>query len=331
MKEKNNNKQILTLVLCLLCLVAITVGVSYAFFQYVKNGTKENVITTGTLTFLYTEMGGTGAGINIENAVPIADNIGKNLIGDGQVFDFKITSNTTLDTSIPYEITVRKKSNSTLSENLVKIYLTELDGNVETEVSFSKYSDLKQTTTAVPNGVVEKTIYNGIVKSKSSVYDKTFRLRMWLDNDGNYSSDKDSGKSFTITVNVYANTKVISEKNVSLGDSVEIESIYMGDVRLFEVKNQDYDYDLVLSQGVTSASFTVNTVNPKATVIIERDDSLASGHFNNRKYMTRLSTIKDVTLNSGFNYFSMKIVSENGSKSVEKKIRVEVPISNITS
>ena len=37
------------------------------------------------------------------------------------IFDFKITSTTTNKTSIPYEVTARKKSDSTLDDSVVKL------------------------------------------------------------------------------------------------------------------------------------------------------------------------------------------------------------------
>ena len=59
---KDKKKSILMMV-ALLSVVAITVGVSFAFFNYAKLGTTENSITTSTITFLYTEVDKVGAGI----------------------------------------------------------------------------------------------------------------------------------------------------------------------------------------------------------------------------------------------------------------------------
>ena len=118
----NSKKGLMLSVIGILGLIAITIGVSFAFFSYAKEGTTENSITTGTITFLYTEVSGVGKGISLIDSYPISDSQGKNLTGEGKVFDFKVTSTNNMNAAIPYEITARKKNGSTLDEDAVKIY-----------------------------------------------------------------------------------------------------------------------------------------------------------------------------------------------------------------
>ena len=215
---KNKNSLALS-VIAVVMLLVVTIGVSYAFFSYTKKGTTENSIKTGTITFLYTEVTGVGKGIKIEDSLPISDDQGKLLTGSGNVFEFKITSDTLSNTSIPYEVTARKSSNSTLDEKAVKVYLTEVDGE-ESELLLDNYSNLKETDTNVPEGIVEKTLYKGKVPANTTKYEKNFKLRMWLDEGVDFSPVKDedgndtypyNGKTFTLTVNVYANANVVNE------------------------------------------------------------------------------------------------------------------------
>ena len=152
-----NKKSLVLSVIAVVMLLVITIGVSYAFFNYTKKGTIENSIKTGSITFLYTEVKGVGKGIRIEDSLPISDDQGKLLTGSGNVFEFKITSDTLSNTSIPYEVTARKSSNSTLDEKAVKVYLTEVDGE-ESELLLDNYSNLKETDTKIPEGIVEKTL-----------------------------------------------------------------------------------------------------------------------------------------------------------------------------
>ena len=84
------SKQILFSVLGVLSIFAITIGVTYAVFTYTKEGTTDNVVTSGTLKFLYTENNTNGNGISITEAEPISDTKGKELVGDNNVFDFKV-------------------------------------------------------------------------------------------------------------------------------------------------------------------------------------------------------------------------------------------------
>ena len=102
----------------------MTVGVSYAFFNYVKLGLTENTVTTGTITFLYDEKNASGNSVVITDALPTSDANGKVLTGANNVFDFKILATTTGNTNIPYEVTARKKADSTAPDSAIKIYLT---------------------------------------------------------------------------------------------------------------------------------------------------------------------------------------------------------------
>ena len=215
---KSRGKQIVITVLAIVSLIVITIGVSYSFFTYTREGTTENVIKSGSITFLYTEVSKVGRGIELSDAYPISDEEGKIQTGEGKVFDFKVTSTTSSSTSIPYEVTARKKADSTLDEEAVKVYLTEVNGE-EKEILLDKYSNLEQTSVNVPSGTVEKTIYTGIVPANNSNYEKNFRLRMWIDNSVDFSPVKDengndiypyNNKTFTLTVNVYANGKVVT-------------------------------------------------------------------------------------------------------------------------
>ena len=215
---KNKGKQIVITVLAIVSLIVITVAVSYSFFTYTREGTTENVIKSGSITFLYTEVSKVGRGIELSDAYPISDEEGKMQTGEGKVFDFKVTSTTSSSTSIPYEVTARKKADSTLDEEAVKVYLTEVDGE-EKGILLDKYSNLEQTSVNVPSGTIEKTIYTGIVPANNSNYEKNFRLRMWIDNNVDFSPVKDeegndvypyNNKTFTLTVNVYTNGKVVT-------------------------------------------------------------------------------------------------------------------------
>ena len=231
MDKKDTKKEIRTqsrivLVLAIFLLVAVTIGVSYAFFTYARLGTTENTITTGTITFLYDEKNASGNGIVITDALPTTDANGKILTGDNNVFGFKVLATTTGNTSLPYEITARKKADSTAPEDAIKIYLTEVGTDTETpapltlkDTNVTRFSELTQTGVAVSDGIIEKTIYNGSVPANSTNYEKNFRLRMWIADDVDYSPTKDSegndvypmnNKKFTVTVNVYANATVVT-------------------------------------------------------------------------------------------------------------------------
>ena len=209
MKKNSKKKQILLTLLGVISLIVITVGVTYAFFNYAKEGTTDNTIQTGSITFLYTEVSGVGKGISLTEAYPVADSIGKVQTGEGKVFDFKVTSNISMNSNIGYQVTARKKTGSTLANSAVKVYLTEVNGT-EQELLLSKYSELSQTDRVDANKYTEKVLYEDTVPANTSNYEKNFRLRMWVSDDTDFSDGSMNDKTFTLTVNVYADGKVVN-------------------------------------------------------------------------------------------------------------------------
>ena len=206
---KNKKKQIIITLIAIISLIVITVGVTYAFFNYAKEGTTDNTIQTGSITFLYTEVSGVGKGISLTEAYPVADSIGKVQVGEGKVFDFKVTSNISMNSNIGYQVTARKKTGSTLANSAVKVYLTEVNGT-EQELLLSKYSELSQTDKVDSSKFDERILYEATVPANTSNYEKNFRLRMWVSDDTDFTDGSMNDKTFTLTVNVYADGKVVN-------------------------------------------------------------------------------------------------------------------------
>ena len=234
-------KKRLLLGLGVVSILLITVGLTYAFFSYAKEGSTENVIETGNITFLYDEVDKQGNGISIEDALPMTDTQGKEQ-PISKSFNFKIVSNTTSNVTIPYEITLRESEDNDDIGGIVKVYLAKTENKNTTvaneeEVVTSLFSDLDDTT---HNGYTEKVLYNEIVP-KNSEYDQGYRLKMWIAAGTDYSeitvpahcsddSDKTeeqcesplewieessyypyNAKEFSVYVNVYANGASVSD------------------------------------------------------------------------------------------------------------------------
>ena len=242
-KKKKNSTGLLLSILGVLSLVLITAGVTYAFFSYTKEGLTENVISTGTITFVYDEVTQQGNGILIENALPMDDATGKGLTGDRNVFNFKVTSNTPSSSTIPYVVTARKSADSTLADDQVKLYLTATDASAGDEISnptvktggvVATYDELTNIGSsnnsivsgiAIPAGTEEKIIYTGVVPASrntanGNTYVNEFVLRMWLNKDeaannvnmGDYSPYEFVLKSeYTTTPGSCSDTSITTE------------------------------------------------------------------------------------------------------------------------
>jgi hypothetical protein len=260
---KNKKKQIIITLVAIISLIVITVGVTYAFFNYAKEGTTDNTIKTGSITFLYTEVSGVGKGISLTEAYPVADSIGKVQVGEGKVFDFKVTSNISMNSNISYQVTARKKTGSTLANSAVKVYLTEVNGT-EQELLLSKYSELDQTDKVDSSKFDERILYEATVPANTSNYEKNFRLRMWVDENTDFSDGSMNDKTFTLTVNVYADGKVVTD---NLDTTNTLDSIIVSDCTLDPAFNSaTTEYSCTVKNNVTTVNVNATATSTKAKV-----------------------------------------------------------------
>ena len=288
---KNKKKQIIITLIGIISLIIITVGVTYAFFNYAKEGTTDNVVKTGGITFLYTEVSGVGKGISLTEAYPVADSIGKVQVGEGKIFDFKVTSNIEMNSNISYQVTARKKTGSTLANSAVKVYLTEVNGT-EQELLLSKYSELDQTDKVDSSKFDERILYEATVPANTSNYEKNFRLRMWVSDDTDFSDGSMNDKTFTLTVNVYADGKVVTD---NLDTTNTLDSITVSDCTLDPVFNSaTTEYSCTVKNNVTSV-----TVNATAT---------------SSKSKVRGLGAKDLV--EGKNTLPIRVIAEDGSEKI---------------
>ena len=209
MNNNNSSKQILLSVLGVAILVVAVVGISFAAFSYSKTGTVANTITTGTITMSYSEPTN---GINITNALPITDEVGKALKGDNNTFDFTVNATTSGNTNISYAITAVKDTASDIPDSGIKVYLTSLNGEDETAVFTPKLVSALSKTSGHATGAAD-----GQYLLKEGNYTATtkeqYRLRMWVDE--NYGKQSDGGNTaefatqhkYILKVNVYGVAK----------------------------------------------------------------------------------------------------------------------------
>jgi len=291
MKKNSKKKQVLLTLIAIISLIVITVGVTYAFFNYAKEGTTDNTIKTGSITFLYTEVSGVGKGISLTEAYPVADSIGKVQVGEGKIFDFKVTSNISMNSNIDYQVTARKKTGSTLANSAVKVYLTEVNGT-EQELLLNKYSELSQTDKVDSSKFDERILYEATVPANTANYEKNFRLRMWVSDDTDFTDGSMNNKTFTLTVNVYADGKVVTD---NLDTTNTLDSITVSDCTLDPALNSaTTEYNCTVKNNISSV-----TVNATATSSKSKVRGLGS---------------KDLTV--GKNTLPIRVIAEDGSEKI---------------
>ena len=189
---KNKNYLIYLLLFTVLLFFCVF-GISYSIY---KPSTDDNGIETGNIIFTYSDVGKIGNGISIKNATPISDELGKAMVGSNQYFDFSITSSTK-NSKIRYKLLIDKDENSTLSNEKVRIYLTQLLGGTENDLVLADFNSLKVEEF---NRKKYYVIYDKILDEDLKNYSDSFRLRLWLKDGVTDYFDQ----FFSIKVDVYA-------------------------------------------------------------------------------------------------------------------------------
>lgn len=188
--EKGSNKLsktfwILTLILCILCIVGISIG-----FYFYKQETNKVVVKDKLGGDVYLKYVGNTNGLTLLNASPMSDQLGALQDGDNKYFDFSVEVDLDEADFVEYEIAIVKdKSFSNIPDNEVKFYLEE-----ENSGSFSKVfgpSEFKplEEKTELGTDKGDMVLYT-VKKADSGTIN--YRLRMWMSETstmpvGNYS------------------------------------------------------------------------------------------------------------------------------------------------
>ena len=202
----NNSKQILLSVIGVAILVVAVVGVSFAMFSYTRTSTQVQQITTGALSFVFTD----GDKITLTDALPISDTEGAALTGNGKVCTFTVTSTTPSTTSIGYTVTLVDGGNDGLTDK-TRFADSEISGLLTVTGGQSGDTNALATATAL-TGLTSsgKLIYTGTIPASQTSKTVTFTLKMWVNNTvtvgetGTYSTSAYGNLYYTAKVKVEA-------------------------------------------------------------------------------------------------------------------------------
>lgn len=209
---KNNEIRLKVLIMVfLIVLVSMVIAVTYAVYEYTKEGEEENFMTTGTMTMVYNE---DPMGINLQNIGPMTDEDGKNLSGEGNEFNFSVEIGITGKQAIFHEVTMAKLEGSTIPDQNVRVYLERKTNNGNYEAilgptSFSSLDDEFEGEYEIFDDVyvIGEKVIDRVNSSRTAVY--SYKLRAWIDNNYIISSNSDN---FYFTVNLYGDDGVYSDE-----------------------------------------------------------------------------------------------------------------------
>lgn len=195
-KEEKESKFRYLLYLFLLSILLFfgVFGITYSIYK--GDSPNDNEIITDQIVFTYSDVDKAGNGIFIQNATPIPDAKGKLMTGKNEYFDFYITASTK-KSKIFYQLLLYKGSDSTLSNNNVRIYLTEINGRYEKELVLTDFSNLKRKEL---NNKDYYVLYDRVLNQNIESYNHSYRLRMWVKEEAKNYEDK----FFSVKVDVHA-------------------------------------------------------------------------------------------------------------------------------
>ena len=194
-EEKKDVRQILLSSLAILILIIAVIGISYAVWSQTFKGQKENTITTGKISFSYTESETNN--IKIENALPISDEQGKKLNGNTEVFDFTVSNDSTIN--VKYDVIVTPYKND-MDDKYIKVYLTD-----QNDVALKPYDSEVPTYNTLNDDKEEKNskiLYSSELTNVKK--NEKLRLRVWVSDKFDNKNTTTQSYIFAFKVNVRA-------------------------------------------------------------------------------------------------------------------------------
>lgn len=192
--ENDRNRYFLYLFIFTVILFFCVFGITYSIYK--GDDGDDNEIITDQIIFTYSDVDKVGNGIMIQNATPVSDSMGKAMVGKNQYFDFFITA-TTNKRKVLYQLLLNKDVSSTLADEKVRIYLTQIMGSYEQQQVLSTFSNLEKKTI---NNRDYYVLYKKELGPNLKNYSDSYRLRMWVaDGAVDYENER-----FSVKVDVYA-------------------------------------------------------------------------------------------------------------------------------
>ena len=214
----------LLLIIFMISVILIITGVTYSLYNILFVGKKEQVIDAGGIVFKYNE---TSDGLILDNNSILNDTDGKS---QEKYFDFEISLTSNKNTSINYIIAIDENDISTLTNDKVKVYLTNQD-NIEI-VSPISISQLEVDA----NKNNYKKLYNKQINQGEK---HLYRLRTWIDdtkdlytetsNNGNHTLEmKDVIYKFKVNVYTVLDSEetIATDKLIALTNNKDSSGLY---------------------------------------------------------------------------------------------------------
>ena len=169
------NYYILTII-SFIFLILMVVGVSYAAYKFSAAGTKENVISTGTISMSYSQ----NSFIDLKHTYPKTDTYAIATKEDKSSMEFSVSMETSGTKQINYALAITNiEEGATLKSDKVKIYL-EKEGKVVNNFETNKGQTIENFKNKYVEGLIDSyAIYQDILTTSNKTHHYT--LTAWID------------------------------------------------------------------------------------------------------------------------------------------------------
>ena len=157
-------------------LILMVIGVSYAAYKFSAAGTKENVISTGTISMSYSQ----NSFIDLKNTYPKTDIYAIGTKEDKSSMEFSVSMETSGTKQINYVLALTEiQEGETLKSDKVKIYL-EKEGKVVNNFETNKGQTIESFKNRYVEGLIDSyAIYQDILTTSNKTHH--YILTSWID------------------------------------------------------------------------------------------------------------------------------------------------------
>ena len=192
-----NRKKVISISLIVGLILIVTLGVTYAAYNTLISGTRNQVAITGDIYMNYIE----NNQINITNAIPMSKNDA--LASDDNVFNFQIVGKNTSSKDIYYGISLVNGDDiagkTRINPEDVNVYLTSDDNVLIDAIRYKSFDNTRIWVDTIPAGT-------------DTEITKNYSLRIWIDENtvisnttGDYTIDEWNNSYVSVKVNVDGN------------------------------------------------------------------------------------------------------------------------------
>ncbi len=169
-------KQNIIMGISFVLLFVMVIGVSYAAYRFSAAGTKENVISTGTISMSYSQ----NSFIDLKNTYPKTDIYAIGTKEDKSSMEFSVSMETSGTKQINYALAITNiEEGTTLKSDKVKIYL-EKEGKVVNNFETNKGQTIESFKNKYVEGLIDNyAIYQDILTTSNKTHH--YILTSWID------------------------------------------------------------------------------------------------------------------------------------------------------